>query len=236
MDLPRVLLLGPRGVGKRALASQITGRQVAPGDQADGQAVWDVDTKYYTAQVLVEVHHLEDVSDSPQGDWGGYEAVVLVFGCHAGFGRLREWWGAAGGGEGFEVKLALAATSCGPPRPAWLAEAGEWCLSELVELVEEEDGGGGTAGVERVKEALHAHMWPGLALKPRERGQQSGSAAGPSAECAAAGLARKDLGAAERSSEGATTGLLPEQEDDDELGRLFADISGEREQHLWPHK
>ncbi|PRW57365.1 Vacuolar sorting-associated 21 [Chlorella sorokiniana] len=92
-----------------------------------------------------------------------------------------------------------------PAKPLWLAEAEEWCADQLVEFVEtdEEVAGGGAAeaaggaqglaaaagdssegasGAARVREALEAHMWPGMQMKAAPRHGAAAIAAAAAAE------------------------------------------------------
>ena len=71
-------------------------------------------------------------------------------------------------------------------RPAWLQASQQWCLQNMWEYCEacpadpQADAllvvDGSAQGVQRVLEALQAHMWPGLTLKNGRGGQASGNA------------------------------------------------------------
>lgn len=154
---------------------------------------WRLDTKYYTADVEFDVRHV-DHCDHVQLEEGAYEAVLLTFDAaeRSSFESLQRWWeGAGGAAADLGVRLAVG-TGAGPARQAWLQEVEEWCAGQLVEYVEtgqadgelaEAPGGAAAApgidssrrqgeeaqGVRRIVEALQAHMWPGMLLKPSPR-------------------------------------------------------------------
>ena len=143
---------------------------------------WQLDTRYYTADACFELRHVEHAAGISL-DSNAYEAVLLLFDAaqRASFDRLAAWWESAGGGDAdLSVRLAVAGGSGGASAPQpWLSAAEEWCAGQLVELVEFEAAPGaaqhpaasreGAVGVARVREALEAHMWPGMQLKPSPR-------------------------------------------------------------------
>lgn len=173
---------------------------------------WRLDTKYYTADVLFELRHVDQSLrlGNSVDELAAYEAVLLAFEADRpeSFASLQRWWDAAGGGSAdLGVRLAIglgpggggeSGSSAGSTN--WMAEAEEWCAEQLVELVhvsqnpaEGEGAPGSTAavlenasssygrdeatGVDRIREALQAHMWPGMQLKPSP--QRGGAAPGP---------------------------------------------------------
>ena len=193
MDPPRVLLIGDAGVGKHLLLSLITGC-----DEPKGQPSypWRLDTKYYTADVAIEVRGTVAAGDGA----AAYEAVLLVFDStrQPSFDSLQQWWRSQGqGAEDVPIKLAVAAKAARldtatagaaageAGRPAWLEAAHAWCGEQLIEYVEsstweaERDAAGQqdqkrgleaeASGVARIVEALQANMWPGMQLKPGGR-------------------------------------------------------------------
>ncbi|KIZ05632.1 hypothetical protein MNEG_2332, partial [Monoraphidium neglectum] len=135
----------------------------------------------------------------------GAEAVILV--CDATnpstFAAARRW-AAAVDSSGAGVRLLIANKADAAPRAAAggsgaaLPEAAGWCLDEGFEYVEAAAGApaadaalaldGDRQGVVRVLEALQAHMWPGLALKPAPPGigGRGGGGNGDGARAAAA--------------------------------------------------
>jgi hypothetical protein len=120
---------------------------------------------------------------------------------------VRAWYAAAGEGvAGAEVRLCVATRAAAASGAAAAAAvpvaAGDeahaervtaWCLDEGFEHVPLPDACGGAAaahegagaveaqGVARVREALHAHTWPGLTAKPRPARVPAAAAAAPPA-------------------------------------------------------
>jgi hypothetical protein len=182
----RILVLGASGVGKHTVLGLIRERETVR--QGETGHPWHLDTKYYTADVHLEVRHVDQCADL-QLDESGYEALLLVFnaGQESSFHAVQRWYVAANGGEAeLGVKLAVCTRADTPAtgRPSWLAAAEEWCTEQLVEFVETgaaeptaaaaeqalaERSGEGATGVHRIREALAAHMWPGMQLKPSPR-------------------------------------------------------------------
>ena len=93
-------------------------------------------------------------------------------------------------------------------RPAWLQASQQWCQQNMWEYCEacpadpQADAllavDGSAQGVQRILEALQAHMWPGLTLKNGRGGQASGNADNSSQNVAHGGLI--DEGPASRNS------------------------------------
>lgn len=92
-----------------------------------------------------------------------------------------------------------------PAKPLWLADAEDWCAEQLVEYVEMGEEAAGQAGAQaagaaagaaaaaggdsevatgaaRVREALEAHMWPGMQLKATPRHGTAAISAAAAAE------------------------------------------------------
>ena len=148
----RVLLVGAGAVGKHALLDAIRTQGLV--QKGLGSYPWRLDTKYYSADVLVEVRHV-DHCPTQQLEAGGYEAVVLVFeaGRQASFDSVQRWYQAVDQAvaEELGVKLAVcirrravlatAAAAAAEPQSAWLEAAEDWCAKQLVEYVEAEEAG-----------------------------------------------------------------------------------------------
>lgn len=183
----RILLLGDSHSDTLWLLEAIRGQ----GDAIKPQECyeWRLDTKYYAADVQIDVRHVEQCSQLQLGS-AGYEAVLMVFDASekATFESVQRWYQAAGGSEAeLGVRLAVgvydsdrqSAASDEQGKSRWLVAAEDWCAEQLVEFVEayrgEQHGQQpaasreDAAGVQRVREALEAHMWPGLQLKPNPR-------------------------------------------------------------------
>ena len=272
MALPQVLIIGSEAVDKHGLAGRIIGRPLA--DTAALSAPWSIDNKYYRAEVELQLAHLE--AAAPGAGGAEEAVVMVFDAARPDtFAGLQRWWeSAAEGGADPAVKLAVAVgpaaaaaeggtggAAAGGQQPAWLQGAQDWCAEQLIEYVEvggaaaasppdEEEGGEGghgeAEGVQRIVEALHAHTWPGLQLKPRGGGGGGRAAsstvaqpsAGPQENGVAAAGAGREGGSATQAAAGAQQrpqlprdtaavgGLELGDEPGEELDLIFAELAG----------
>ncbi|KAI7844169.1 hypothetical protein COHA_002304 [Chlorella ohadii] len=204
----RILLVGDSAVGKHQLLAAIG---ASPASEQSGSAaavaadaLLRLDTKYYTADAHVELRHIDQCASLQLSD-GAYETVLLVFDAsrQPSFEAVQAWFeGAGGAAADLPIRLAVATglhrltrrSDGHVDKPLWLAEAEEWCAEQLMEFVEvgeeaarEETaeaarGGEGASGAARVREALEAHMWPGMRLKAAPRHGAAAIAAAAAAE------------------------------------------------------
>lgn len=171
MSTPTILVIGDEGVGKASLIKALVG-------DARG-CVWHLDTKYYTASVLLNAQQLGTPALVHP------EALVLLLDAsrHDTFLKLREWWKSVcnSGLDSWHVGLVVAnkVDLVDGSRPEWLKDVEEWALMEMLEYVEASvtdevaDSLLVDQGVARIRAALEAHIWPGMKLKKRESGLQS---------------------------------------------------------------
>lgn len=184
-----ILIVGQADVGKRALMGRLLHIETSEsGGPLKQPQQWNLDTKYYTAQVLVDCQMPTDEAASAAATCGG---LVLVFAAdqQSSFNAVRDWVGQLPS-DVADVRLCIANKvdkllkhSCHCEQPAvqrtpLLDEAVQWCADNLFEYIEvsstepevdqylvcEEQ----QQGVKRVKEALEAHMWPGLMMKSKQ--------------------------------------------------------------------
>ena len=98
------------------------------------------------------------------------EALLLVYDSEAALAAACSWAEALGSQQcdAAEVRLCV---STGAAVPAVEAAAAAWCLAHGYEHVpppgDAAELPGEAQGGARVLEALHAHTWPGLVVKPR---------------------------------------------------------------------
>lgn len=185
-----------------------------------------LDTKYYTADILahsVTLDHNDLQQQQTEEPAQQHDAIVLVCGADdpATFTRVRQW-AEANGASGAAICLLVVNKAdkeldgsgggggdpSGGEGRAVLPAGAEWCLDHGFEYVEAAAGApvldaalsldGDRQGVARVREALEAHMWPGLELK-----QQLGAGKGPGAPAAAAADDTRDQGAEAGQAAGA---------------------------------
>ncbi|CAD7696854.1 unnamed protein product [Ostreobium quekettii] len=174
-DLPEILVVGAEQVGKstlvRSLISSPDGTHASP-------PVWHIRTKYYTARAALRAARI-DAADSSTA--AVPEAILMVIDAtrESTFLSLRPWVGSPAGDRAAVVLLvANKMDAVREERPDWLDAAAEWAGREMVEYVEvsagdgEIDAGlerwGEGQGMDRVRSALQAHMWPGMEMAPRQ--------------------------------------------------------------------
>jgi hypothetical protein len=221
--LPGVVIVGCSGAdAAHALAESVAGAPRAPGHA--GPLPLRLDTRYYTAAALV---HVRAPDEAPPA---ALEAAVLALDTRSagGLAAARAWW-AAHGGDHLAVRV-VAASGCGAASgAAALREAAAWCAEALVELVELDGAGAAEGGgPARLAEALAAHVWPGLEMKPRGgAGGAGGSGSGvpPAEPDALAAAERAVLAPAEEPAAGAGAGAGGPDSGDEELDRVFASVA-----------
>jgi hypothetical protein len=141
--------------------------------EESGPSTWNIDTKYYEADVDVHFH-----TTLPNGREDSCPALVLVLGStsfEGFFKQIREWWGENRTILEPEVKIVYLYDMC--LEDSALAKDGvtlqDWCIDNLFELVESdtvEDG-----GMKRVVEALQSNLWANMDLKGQQQREESES-------------------------------------------------------------
>uniref|UniRef100_A0A0C9PLM3 AAGAB_0 protein n=1 Tax=Fopius arisanus TaxID=64838 RepID=A0A0C9PLM3_9HYME len=177
MDLPRILVVSCQGDKSSNLAKDIGGKFLAE-DSRVKYFAWDIDNKYYKAQVLLCTTDQLPLELSVDG----IEAVIL---CYDGkeTDSLDSYTTLVETLTDADV-LLLACDSFSDA--ARRDKATEWCHSHKFELVDmelpaessenmEEDIEQENNGIERIIEALHTHCWPNRELKGLNNGRISTS-------------------------------------------------------------
>ena len=187
MTSPGILLFGERVSELQAVARAIVSPSSSLSTTATATAAesttttqqWTIDNKYYTAQLVLSMLTTEQhMADLPS--LIDHQAVVAVFNAAtATLPQVQELWTAAENHNiNYEIKMVVAlCTECSAP-PKWLDEADAWCATRLAEFVVVQDLSAATPiesipaterrdedGLQRVIEALQAHMWPGMQRK-----------------------------------------------------------------------
>lgn len=237
-QLPSILVVGAPQVGKITVIKQLQPASAAPkpvvhstascGEaRLAGACQLRLDTKYYTADAAVHISTIASKQRQPQEHQQllQHEAVVIVCDANdpASF-DLAQRWASAHDTSAAEVRLLVANKVDQMPAhaSAALPAAAGWCLDQGFEYIEAAAGApgvdaslsidGDTQGMARVREALEAHMWPGLVRKP-----------GPGAATAAAGTAAT-IGAAAEGVPGGT--VLDDTRDQGRAAGGAAAVSG----------
>eukprot|EP00890_Picochlorum_soloecismus_P004100 jgi/Picsp_1/4691/NSC_02060-R1_alpha- and gamma-adaptin-binding protein p34 len=136
-------------------------------EEESGPSTWNIDTKYYEADVDVHFH-----TSLPSGTEDSCPALVLVLGSTSFedfFRQIREWWSENQTSLEPDVKIVYLHDMCLEDSALAAASAKDgvtlqdWCIDNLFELVESdkvEDG-----GMKRVVEALQSNLWVDMDLK-----------------------------------------------------------------------
>ena len=147
MQLPKILIISSSSEDSEAIKYLIA--------EHNNRSTWFINTKYYTAEAELHVKSTNDVEDL-----GSYEAVVLTCSARdrASLNLLQDWWASQDDSSTDCLPIKLMA-AVGHESYTWFEEADNWCSERLVEFID------CTAGPARLREALQAHMWPGLVRK-----------------------------------------------------------------------
>jgi len=181
----RLLVVGQPGVGKSTILKALG----CTSQCQNGRCLLQLDTKYYTVDVDVEVIE----PSAKVRDWTCPDGLLLVVDAsdENTYGAVHAW--AAGYDlDQAEVRLLIAnkADQCNDTPCAWRQAAVEWCVDEGFEyvsvaaaapeadakLASDED----QQGMARVRAALEANMWPGLEYKGGTPGRMSAQKPAPS--------------------------------------------------------
>ncbi|XP_016920949.1 alpha- and gamma-adaptin-binding protein p34 isoform X2 [Apis cerana] len=139
MNLPRILIISTEKGKANEIAINIGGEKLSNQDHFD-YYLWNIQNKYYKAQ---------ENADQNLKEWSSLiaslaEVEVLLFSCN------------------FIIDTVIR------------NKVIKWCLQNRFELIElnrpdidasEADSENNKYGIERIIEALHAHMWPNMTLK-----------------------------------------------------------------------
>jgi hypothetical protein len=189
--IPEILIVGQPQTGAASLVHRLFHTQgVAPVEDGATRPA-TIDTKYYTASVQLRYLDpnldLAATSAAAQREFGD-GGLVLAFSVseESSFDSVKSWVaGQNTATAGVCLCVATHADSLasdrqqeGPveaQRPAWVDAVIEWCSEQGFEYIEcclddpELDSrlrlDGDVQGLQRITEALTAHMWPGLIRK-----------------------------------------------------------------------
>ena len=182
-----ILLVGPCQVGKYTLAKRLLQPATGAEEDADGQQLWHLDTKYYTTDVSIHRSHPSDHAYQQAIDSQG---IVLVFAAdsEASFQAVSQWAEQLPSSAG-EIKLCVAnkadtiaaqhTSACEQKvklrHSSWLTSAIVWCAENQYEYIEASSTNNQLdqqlvweeqkQGIHRIKQALEANYWPNLVMK-----------------------------------------------------------------------
>ncbi|XP_020712409.2 alpha- and gamma-adaptin-binding protein p34-like isoform X2 [Athalia rosae] len=171
MNLPRVLIASTVSGKADDIAKEIGCKDLLSKDDVIKYYVWDIENKYYKAQVLL------CTTDNPliKIDCEGVEGLVIYFDGRLDrrTNSLDEWVPLISSLSEAEVQI-LAWDSAVPS--ANVEDLQDWCTQYKFELVDlshtdstenpdDSDEENEKHGINRIVEALHAHTWPNMDLK-----------------------------------------------------------------------
>ncbi|XP_076753629.1 alpha- and gamma-adaptin-binding protein p34 isoform X1 [Xylocopa sonorina] len=168
MNLPRLLIISTEKGKASEIASNIGGEKLSNQDHFEYH-LWNIQNKYYKTQILICVTEIP----TPDIPIDNVEALIVYHDPQAENAEqnLKEWSCLITSLAEAEVLLF----SCN-----FITDGGvkdkviKWCLQNRFELIElnrpdidasEADPENNKYGIERIIEALHAHMWPNMILK-----------------------------------------------------------------------
>ncbi|XP_054001225.1 alpha- and gamma-adaptin-binding protein p34-like [Hylaeus anthracinus] len=168
MNLPRLLIVSTEQGKANEIATSIGAERLSNQDYFE-YYLWNIQNKYYRAQVLVCVTE----NPSPHISTDGVEALIVHHNPQAENAEhnLKQWSSLITSLTEAEVLLF----SCNFITDALIRDKViQWCLQKKFELIElnrpdqdasDSDFEHNKHGIERIVEALHAHMWPNMILK-----------------------------------------------------------------------
>ncbi|KZC10765.1 Alpha- and gamma-adaptin-binding protein p34, partial [Dufourea novaeangliae] len=168
MNLPRLLIVSTEKGKAHEIATNMGAERLSNQDYFE-YYLWNIDNKYYKAQVLICVteNPIPDISVE------GVEALIVHHNPQTGDAEqnLKQWSPLISSLADAEVLLF----SCSFITDVLIRDKViKWCLQRKFELIElnrpdsdasESDLEHNKYGIERMVEALHAHMWPNMILK-----------------------------------------------------------------------
>lgn len=213
---PIILIVSCSSTRPKSLIKLITKNKSVEEKSSDPNLVsqsWEIDTKYYTAQV--DILGINEDFQRSEEFTNNVEALIIHMDSNKDTGlKDIEKWLTLEEECAPEIKLLLANYCTGDTKVTKTA-AIEWCLERGFELIEiypgslviDQDIIEEKVGVDRVIEALQAHTWPNLVMKCKNQ-KKGGEEQGEESE--------KITGLCEELM--ATEGL-------DEFSDLFAQLS-----------
>ncbi|XP_043519749.1 alpha- and gamma-adaptin-binding protein p34-like [Frieseomelitta varia] len=168
MNLPRILIISTEEGKANEIAMNIGGEKLSNQDHFEYH-LWNIQNKYYKTQVLICVTE-NPSQDIPVDD---IEALIVHHDPQAENAdqNLKKWTSLIASLAEADVLLF----SCNFITDTIIRnKVIKWCLQNKFELIElnrpdvdasEADSENNKYGIERIIEALHAHMWPNMILK-----------------------------------------------------------------------
>lgn len=177
---PNVVIVSSSNTKPKSLIKLMTATTTLPNEAEDSEKVcksWIIDTKYYTAEVNLVGITENYVRTQEFND--NVEALIIHMDSNkkTGLEDLKVWESIENNCEP-DVKL-LISNYCNNETKVTRDKAIEWCLKRGYELIElypakspindtEDDIIKEKVGVERIVEALQAHVWSNLVMKKKE--------------------------------------------------------------------
>ncbi|KAB0796604.1 hypothetical protein PPYR_10665 [Photinus pyralis] len=176
-SLPIILIVSSSSTKPKSVIKLLTGATVVTETENEVSCTWQIDTKYYTADV--DIYGITDTYDRTSEFNNNVDALIIHMDSNkdTGLEDLVKWQSLENDCDP-EIKL-LICNYCNAETKVKKANAIDWCLKhgyELIELypnvvrceeTEEDEIIKEKVGVDRIIEALQAHVWPSLVLKSK---------------------------------------------------------------------
>lgn len=174
-DVPSIVVVSCSSTKPKSLIKLITKGNTNENTENQNLIVqpWQIDTKYYTAEVQIVGLEKEYIRSEEFNN--NVEALIIHMDSNklSGLDDITHWESLEKDCN-LEVKL-LISNYCTEDTKITKSRATEWCLKRGFEFVElyptinnheqEEDIIEEKFGVDRIIEALHTHTWPNLVMK-----------------------------------------------------------------------
>ncbi|XP_015515245.2 alpha- and gamma-adaptin-binding protein p34 [Neodiprion lecontei] len=171
MNLPRVLIASTASGKADEIARDIGAKELDTEDDAVNYYLWDIENKYYKAQVML------CTTDNPlvKIDSESVEALIIYYDgrLENGTNALDEWAPLISSLSEAEVQILAWDSTIqrgnGERVLEWCAqykfELVDFNRPEAVENPDDSEDENEKHGIDRIVEALHAHTWPNMDLK-----------------------------------------------------------------------
>jgi len=239
-DSAEILIVGAPGVGRHTLAQRLVNHDAPSEAHAGNPDRWIIDTKYYTAEARLSLASCAD--EASLADARVAEALLLVLdACDPDSWTAARAWGEAADLDACSIRLCILNKADLLPVGTELPQLQEWCLDNQFEAIQvcctdsdldkELLWEGDMQGVPRVVQALQAHAWPGLQMKPRAVTAVSAAppAQGPELQGADTASEADDTGV-ETASITATESARTEAALASLMGAMFSDAALEQDE------
>ncbi|KAK5643712.1 hypothetical protein RI129_007557 [Pyrocoelia pectoralis] len=223
LSKPIILIVSSSSTKPKSVIKLLTGAtNLTTETENEVSCTWQIDTKYYTANV--DIYGVTDAYDRTSKFNDNVEALIIHMDSNkdSGLDDLEKWTSLENDCDP-EIKL-LICNYCNTETKVKKANAIEWCLKRGYELIElypniakceanDDEIIKEKVGVDRIIEALQTHMWSSLVMKSNRENVGN--------------TCNEELGTALNSSqvkEGSSCGSFLTNEGTDDFTELFSQL------------